>query len=237
VEAISAFDRTSPQAWFHENSVKAFELAMGLLEKCNEAQNSAQLTGIIRDPERVLQNLAMNDVATASDYIVRDPRLLNWEYGDAGETGFMVVSGRRTDYTPFRAYFVKTDDGMKLDWEATHGNSDLPVGSLVAEKPSKSVYIRGWVGKQPHFDSETGRGVTRSWYLVLDPSKEEFVWAYAPTGSVLDEQLRDMLSYGRMVEERPDEIRAMVRLTKPSVGFRENEFEIRELVTTDWVAP
>ena len=40
-----------------------------------------------------------------------------------------------------------------------------------------------------------------------------------------------------MVMTRKDEIRAIVRLVKPSLGFRESEFEITELVTEEWVMP
>jgi|GEM_PF-654474 len=235
VEAISAFDRTSPQAWFHENSVKAYDLAVQLLEQCNAAEHPAQLAEIVRDSERVLPKISVEDVEGASDYFLSDPREISWEYGNAGGAGYMVLMGRRADYTSFRAYFVKTDKGLKLDWEATWGLSDIPVQSLVAEGKGKTVLIRGWVGKQPYYDTEKGRASTQSWYIILEPGREEFVWAYAPTGSNLDEQLRGILSYGRMVESRPDEVRATIRLNKPSLGFRENEFEIQELVTTDWV--
>jgi hypothetical protein len=236
-EAISAFDRTSPEAWFNENSVKAFELAIGLLEECNEAAHPNQLNAVVRDAERVLRKLTITDVEQASDFSLGDPRTLSWEYGAAGETGYMVIMGRRANHIPFRAYFVKTDEGLRLDWMATHGMSDIAVPSLVKEATNRSTLVRSWVGKQPWYDVEKGHASTRSWYIILEPTKEEFVWAYAPAKSELDEKLRDILSYGRMVEERPDEVRATIRLAKPSVGFRENEFEITELTTVDWVAP
>ena len=236
-EAISAFDRTSPEAWFHENSVKAFDLAIGLLVECNEAAHPNQLNAVVRDAERVLQKLTITDVERASDFSLGDPRTLSWEYGAAGETGYMVIMGRRADHTPFRAYFVKTDGGLRLDWMATHGMSDIAVPSLVKEATNRSTLVRCWVGKQPWYDVEKGHASTRSWYVILEPTKEEFVWAYAPAKSELDERLRDILFYGRMVGERQDEERATIRLAKPTVGFRENEFEITELTTVDWVAP
>ena len=126
---------------------------------------------------------------------------------------------------------------MRLDWEATNGSSDVAVVDLVETDLNSSVLVRAWVGKQPYFDVGEGRASTQSWYLIAEPSKEEFVWAYAPVGSNLDERLRDMLSYGRMVETRPDELRATIRLSKLSSGFRDNEFEIQDLVTEDWVVP
>ncbi len=234
---IDAYDRTSPQAWFHENSVKAFDLAVGLLEQVNAARHPAQLNSILRDYDRVSQGMTLVDAEGWVDFSLGDPRTLSWEYGAVGETGFMVLMGRRVDYTRFRAYFVKTEEGLKLDWEATHGVSDVRVGSLVAEGGGKTPLIRGWVGKQPHYDVDKGRASIRSWYVILDTDKEEFVWAYAPVGSQIDKKLRDILSYGRMVEARPDEVRAIVRLAKPGSDFRDNEFEIQEFITSDWVTP
>lgn len=234
---IDAFDRTSPQAWFHENSVKAFDLAVGLLEKVNGARHPAQLSEVLRDFPRVSRDITIVEMDGWIDFSLGDPRTLSWEYGAVGETGYMVLTGRKVDYSKFRAYFVKTDEGLKIDWEATNGESDIPVGSLVKEGSGKFPLIRGWVGKQPHYDVDKGRASDRSWYVILDASKEAFVWAYAPIGSKLDKALRDQLSYGRMVEKRPDEVRATVRLSKPSSGFRDNEFEIQEFINSDWVAP
>ena len=241
---IDAFDRTSPQAWFHENSVKAFDLAIGLLEKVNAARHPAQLSGTLRDFPRVSRDITVVEMDGWIDFSLGDPRTLSWEYGAVGETGYMVLMGRKADYSKFRAYFVKTDEGLKIDWEATNGESDIPVGSLVKEGSGKTPLIRGWVGKKPHYDVDKGRddeakalGSNRSWYVILDSTKEKFVFAYAPIGSKLDKALRDQLSYGRMVEKRPDEVRATVRLSKPSSGFQDNEFEIQEFITSDWVAP
>lgn len=237
VEDIAAFDQTGPVAWFHENSVKAFDLATGLLEECNEARHPSQLGAVIRDAERVLRKLSIQDLEDTSDFGLGDPRTLTWEYGSAGETGFMVIEGRREDHAPFRSYFVKTDEGLKVDWMATQGISDIPVPDLVEQGTNRSTMVRCWVGKQPWYDVDKGRASTRSWYIILEPSKEEFVWAYVPVKSELDMKLRDILSYGRMVEDRTDEVRALIRVAKPSAGFRENEFEITEFVAKDWVAP
>ena len=97
--------------------------------------------------------------------------------------------------------------------------------------------VRGWVGKQPHFDTQSGRGSLFSWYLVLNAELDEFVWAYAPADSKLDRELKAMLNYGLIVLDRKDQSRAIIRLVKPQVGFRETEFEIVELMTNEWVMP
>ena len=42
---------------------------------------------------------------------------------------------------------------------------------------------------------------------------------------------------GMIVLQRKDEVRAILRIVKPTLGFRETEFEILEIVTEDWVMP
>lgn len=237
VEVVEAYDRNGPLAWFHDHSVEVFGEAQELLAEWNEATQATQLDGVLREAAQALGRMDADSIEAISDYSVGDPRTVSWEYGAVGQLGYMVITGRRMDYSPFRAYFVNTEDGLRLDWEATSAWSEIPIGSLVEAAPVQPVLVRGWVGKQPHFDTLEGPGSSRSWYLVLDATKQEFVWAYAPAGSRLDKQLLDLMSYGRIVEERKDEVRAIVRLTKPKIGFRETEFEIAELVTSDWVLP
>ena len=224
-------------AWFHENSVEAYDTAVAILERCNEATHPEELEDALRDGERTMAKIRVSGAGWDVPYFLDDPRQISWEYGEAGDTGYMWLAGRRADHSKFRCYFVKTDDGLKLDWDASQVWSQVAVSDLVEKAPKHPTLVRAWVSKQPDYDSDTGRGGLYSWYLVLDESKENFVWAYAPAGSKLDLEIKTLMNYGRMVMERKDEVRAIVRLVKPTLGFRESEFEITELVTEEWVTP
>jgi hypothetical protein len=232
-----AYDPTSPEAWFYGHSVEAFEDVVGLLEAVNEAEEPDDLSGLLRDAKRTLPEIKKSWTGEKASYFLDDPRSLSWQYGGAGDTGFMVLMGRMKSHERFRAYFVKTDEGLKLDWKATTAWSPIPVGDLVAQAPKQPTVVRCWLCKQPEFDMFEGHGSLYSWYQILDPGKEEFVWAYVPAGSPPDEKLKSLLNYGMVVMARKDEVRATVRLVKPTLGFRESEFEILELVTEDWVMP
>ena len=232
------YDSTSPVAWFHENSVGAFEDAMKILERCNEASVPADLSEVLRDGERTLTKMkASAKTGWELPFFLDDPREIKWEYGEAGDTGYMWISGRRADHSPFRAYFVKTDEGLKLDWDATVAWCQVPVNDLVVRAPKRATLMRVWLGKQPDYDAEIGRGSLYSWYLVLGEDKEHFVWAYAPAGSRTDLEIKGLLNYGRIIMARKNEVRVTMRLVKPTLGFRDNEFEIAELLTAEWVMP
>ena len=231
------FDSTSPEAWFHEHSVDAFDDAIALMERCNETEDPADMAEVLRDAPRTVPKMKATGTGWDSPFVLGDPRQLSWEYGGAGDTGFMAISGRRKDHVRFRTYFVKTDEGLKLDWDASRGWSEISVPDLVAEAPKRPTLVRCWVGKQPEFDMSEGRGSLYSWYQILSPEKDEFVWAQVPAGSKLDLELKENLNFGKMVMERKNEGWAIVRLVKPTLGFRETEFELLELVTADWVMP
>lgn len=237
IDSSLPYDSTGPVAWFHENSVEAYDIAVSILERCNKAANPEELQEFLRDSERTMAKIKVNGAGWDVPYFLADPRTISWEYGEAGDTGYMWLSGRRQDHSKFRCYFVKTDDGLKLDWDASQVWSQVPVSKLVEKAPKYPTLVRAWVSKQPDYDSDTGRGSLYSWYLVLDEGKENFVWAYAPAGSKVDLEIKTLMNYGRMVMERKDEVRAIVRLVKPTLGFRESEFEITELVTEEWVMP
>ncbi len=230
-------DPTSPEAWFHENSVEAFEEAIDLLEEVNAVERPEGLKGMLRDSARTLPAVEAVWGDERSPFFIDDPRTLSWEYGGAGDTGFMAIAGRLKSHEKFRAYFVKTDDGLKWDWKASAAWAVIPVGDLVAKAPKQPTVVRCWLGKQPDYDMFEGHGSLYSWYQILDPKKEEFVWAYVPAGSKRDEKLKKLLNYGMIVMERKDEVRAILRVVKPTLGFRETEFEVLEVLTEDWVMP
>ena len=170
-----------------------------------------------------------------ADFRVSDPRGLGWEYGASGDTGYMVILGRNSAFNPFRAYFVNTPNGLRLDWAATTAWSEVPVGSLVAARPALPVSVRGWVVKKPHFDSDGAKLI--SWYQVLSKDKNENVWAYTPVDSEIDLTLKRALSYGTIVMARVDELRMTVRLRAGDRSKRPNDFELIEVVSEDWVQP
>ncbi|NNM28301.1 MAG: hypothetical protein HKO57_02175 [Akkermansiaceae bacterium] len=229
------YDAASPLAWFYENSVQAFEDAVAVLQTLGDG--SVIPPGVLIDEKRVGSLARKHGLGDKSPYFLSDPRSIWWELGSSGDKGFIALYGRRENLVPFRAYLVHTEKGIQLDWEATVAWSEVPVTELVEKAPKSPVLVRGWVGKQPHFDAVSGRSGLVSWYQVLDANKENFVWGYVPAESKLDLELKALMNYGLVILDRKDEVRATIRLKKPSSGVRDTEFEIVELVASDWVLP
>ena len=53
----------------------------------------------------------------------------------------------------------------------------------------------------------------------------------------LDEKLLDLFHFGRFILERKDDARVIARIGRTAADLKENQVEILELVTEEWVEP
>lgn len=231
------FDRTDPVSWFHEHSVEAFEEALEIMDEINKGETAEATVHLLRDAERTREKIRETRFEWPEKFRVSDPRTLSWSYDASGDTGFIAINGKDSSFKPFRAYFVRSQDGLRLDWEATTAYSQIPVAGLTKEASGTPVMIRGWVAKKPSFDTEVGGRALLSWYQVLSQDRNEYVWAYTSLGSEVDAEIRKALNYGLMVMKRVEETRMIVRLRPGFRSARPNEYELVEVVAKDWVQP
>jgi len=228
--------------WFLNHSTEAYHEAVGILEALNRVDDPALVPEHLRDFKRVRDKIRAWGPGWSSDFTVARSFDIECQVGAVGDTGFLVVSGVREDFTPFRSYFVRTMEGLKLDWEATAGWSEVPVGKLDGLPPDEPVLIRCWMGKEPGFDTGLYPGSLRSNYILLSPDREDVRWASVPANGPLDSKLREVLDYGKWILDRKRKSRVILRVSKleqqsGSGPSKTAGFEIRELVADDWVLP
>lgn len=230
-------DVVSPITWFHNNTAEAFQSAVTIMEDMNEGGGAASHPNWLRNRTAALAKIKQDGPGWDSGFFVADPRRLAWEFGSLGETGFMTITGRRLNHSKFRAYFVRTEEGLRMDWEATSAWSEVPIGRLTEEASGQPVLVRCWLAKNASYDTLEPPGHLLSWYLILSPDKSDYVWARVPAGKAMDEELKAVLDYNLFVLQRKAEVRAVIRVVRPPDAKSENEFEVVELITRDWVAP
>lgn len=238
-DALSGQRDFDPQDWFVENSGEAFSTVVEVLEKLSaEELTVEEVASVVRSEDQAAYLLQLHEEGSWSAFDTSEPSSLTWEYGSAGDTGFMAVSGVRADFRKFRAYFVKEEDGLFMDVEASVARSDIPIVELPAKQLSGEVLLRCWVAKEPHFDAGKNKD-SLSFYQILSPDEIDFVWAYCELGSPLDEQLREELNYGRLLGERKKQFRATIKIGKAreGQGLSDDEFFFEDLLATDWVLP
>ncbi|MFP6865454.1 MAG: hypothetical protein VCA35_05890 [Roseibacillus sp.] len=236
-ESDQVFEPAAAIAWFIKNPHIAIERSVEVMDKLNVAEAGEIPEAVFRNGGFARAQIAKHGLGWSSDFFTGDPRMITWSFSRTGETGYLVAEGVRADQRKFRSYFVKTADGVRMDWAASMGWSEHPMNDLVVRPPEKDVLVRCVMAKEPHYDTLRGPASLHSWYLLRSPSADSHVWAFVPAGSPLDDQLLDLFDFGRMVLERKSIARVILRISKPQIGAKADQFEIEELITKEWVMP
>jgi len=236
-EEVQDFKPAGSIAWFVNHPHEAYEDSLEILAKLNKGSSENIPTGVFRQEEFAQAQITARGFGWNSNFITKDWREFKWDISKTGTTGYLLVEGLREDHSKFRSYFVRTSEGVRLDWAATTAWSGIPLNDLLSNPPAKDVLVRCLLSKEPHFDSLRGAASLRSWYFLRSPKTDQQIWGFAPAGSALDQDLLDLFGFGRVVLERKSEVRAAVKISKPAKGLKKNQFEISELVTEEWVLP
>lgn len=235
-DVLSGAGKVEAEDWFVKNPGEAFSIALETLEVLNkDGFTLEEVTPLVRSPAQAEQLVRWERAGKWSGFDTSEPTSITWDYGSSGEAGYMVMVGIRKDFRDFRAYFIRDEGKVLLDVDATEARSEVPVPELTGETLAQPVLVRCWLAKEPHFDARSDEALF-SWYQVLAPNQVDFVWAYCKRGDPIDEALRTELNYGRLIGDRKDYFRAIIRLSNAR-GFREDEFLISEFVASEWVLP
>lgn len=236
-EVVLPYEAGSTIAWFNENPHVAYQSAVSILEALNGGEPKDWPEGVLRDQERALRHIQDRGSGWDSKFFTRDPRKLFWSTGESGETGFIALEGRREDFSKFRAYFIKSQEGLRMDWEATTGWCEVPYEEFLREPVARPFLVRCELGKEANYDTQLGEGQDLSWYLLGAADEAQFAWGWVRTRSDLDEKLRALLSYGRFGLEKLDSVRVILRVASTPGAKRASELEILDLLADEWVLP
>ena len=234
-EEEGKFEPMGPRAWFENNPHDSFVGSIEILNKLNQSPEGTVPDAVFRRKDFSRSQISARGLGWSSPFQTADPRKFEWTIGDASNVGFLVLKGSREDQSLFRSYFVKSEEGLRMDWAASTAWSEVPISEVSTVEAERNVMLRCVLHKEPHFDSRPDQ--ERSWYLITMPGVDLQLWGFVPAGSSLDEKLLDLFQFGRFILERKEKVRAIVRVSKPAGGGKVNQLEIMELVTKEWVLP
>jgi len=229
------FDFTGPRAWFEENPHVHYVDAIDILDRLNQAEGGKIPESVFRRREFALAEIRDHGLGWDSDFMTADPRSFKWTIGDTKNTGFLILEGLRRDQSPFRSYFVNTEQGLRMDWAASTAWGEVPPADLFSAVEEREVIVRCILDKQPHYDSKVDE--LRSWFLVVLPGSEQQVWGFAPSGSPVNRELLALFNFGNIILDRQEDVRAVIRVGKGKGNLKENQVEIVELLVGDWILP
>ncbi len=229
------FEPVGAKAWFDKNPSLSYDSSIAILRRLNEAVGKEVPEDVFRRKDFTLGQIEDRGIGWNSGFVTTDPRKFKWTIAETEGVGYLILEGVREDRTTYRTYFVKSEEGIRMDWAASTGWSQVPVEELPGATGEQQVLVRCVLSKEPYFD--TNSDPSRSWYLFMLPGSEEQFWGYAPAGTQLDQDLLDLFQFGRIVLERKKDVRATLRISRSPQSTKEDRFEIVELITEEWVLP
>jgi len=225
----------SPTRYFEENADLVARELSETLTRYAHAKTLAEVLPLVRDGERLRLKLMEFWRPWNAPPGWTAPVQVAMGYGSSGERPYAFMKGTGPNFEPFHMVFVREDNRMLVDWEASEGigsntfeelkNPDLP-DAIMRVIVSPAVYYSAAFPERKY----------RSFQLV---SRDEldYVWGYAEIGTPVEEQLSALFRPGVILDEKVTAEPVRVRLSRRQEGAMPNQWVILDLLHKGWVAP
>ena len=211
------------------------ENARSLLTLYARATTPEAVLPLIADAPRLLQRItqAWHPWQAPADW--QPAREATWQVSSEGDRGHGCLSGRKPDFTPYRAFFVREGEALRIDWEATEGLGEATFAMLATGRGTGGI-IRSYVTPENFYSlvfPETG---FRS-YKLLAADREQILWGYVKLDDPAAAELLKVFNTTENDAGTPTEQAIILRLTPPPAGAQKNQWIIGEMLHIDWVLP
>jgi acetyl esterase/lipase len=150
-----------------------------------------------------------------------------------GKSAYVVLTGRRRDFSPLVEYYAFNEGVLKYDWHASEGFGEVRIPKLKDLPASESRLLRV-VAKPANLFSPAFPEADFSCGCMHRMDPVEFIWGYARGGSEVGQKLQRAWS-------NPDtygtEGRVTIRIQKSRGEASHNRVEIVEFLHGDWFTP
>ncbi|WP_367872102.1 hypothetical protein [Luteolibacter sp. Populi] len=193
-----------------------------------EAPTVEELLRWVRIPEQVKPEIAawyagktykapgFGGMADSYRYIVQNDREL------------VVVPVRTGDFELRDLMLVREAEGWRVDWESWAPWSDLPWEEFRKERPTEPKIFRVIVSPVNYYNFGFKDDLQWRSYRLDSLDGEQGIFGYAERGSATDVRINSLLEGG---SKKP----MLLRLKFPPQAPSDNQVEIAELVSENWV--
>lgn len=223
-------------AFFQEDPIPLQAEAVRLLAGYTAARSADEALGWVRDPEQLRGRLQARWKPWPAAPRLERQDALQYAFTDSMNPPFMVLLGKRADHLPFRAYFVRDDGRLRLDWEATEGVCDIPIHELAQTPVVRGAVVRCELKAQPFYTASMPESGFNS-FSINSADRQSWVWGYAERDSALDRRLKEALDAGGAIWEAKERERMTLRITSAPGREQPNQFLITDMLHIDWVRP
>ena len=209
--------------------------ARKLLADYAKATTVAEILPHIRNGQALADRLKLDwqPWRLAPDW--QPPVLAIWEVSAEGGRSHGLLRGNRPDLSQFRAYFVREDDALKLDWEATAGLGDASFETL-QKGMGTGGKLRAYVKLDTYYSQVLPEDAYHS-FRLLAPDREQVVWGYSKLGTPADAALLKIFNPSVIDGEAKSELPITLRLEPGPENCQKNQWLIGEMLHIDWVSP
>lgn len=223
------------EEFFLVHSGELIDEAEALLETYAAATSVEQVLPLVRDAERVKERMSRLWQPWGTGPVLAAGEEIEGFVMEESARQAICLKGRRGDFTPFEMVFVRVDERLKLDWEASHGIGEVQVAELQQGVAADGGGVRGWIQPAEFYTLAYSDQDFRS-YRMVDASGEHFIWVFARLGSEVANTLDREFNEGAVLLEKSGQIRATVLLSG-SGGDSAKCHEITEMLHKGWVTP
>ena len=234
----------SPEQWFHKHIGTIEKQAVEVMDSYLSSKDAKGKSLFVRDVEQYFKRQPNWD---ASIQARADNGKNRWDISHAGKVGFLTLDTWNEEFLPMRLYFIKKEEQLKIDWEASTAWSEKSFSNLrtiIGDSEGaqnrglgEPVMLRCMLRRQNDFYAGPYNDKDHASFMILSPDKSQSFWAYTDRDSELDKELRKLLDHGSFVVGLKKDIRVTVRVARGRKDALPSQLELMELVHEEWVKP
>lgn len=196
-----------------------------LAKRFLEARTVEEMLSMVREPERARPRMKH----WHPDGTVSPPGLLEFDtLGEVVHRGNAHMTVVRTrDFEERVISFFETADGLKVDWEAWVGWSEMPWSEYKSKRPAEPKVFRVVVKPSEYYNRDFSDEVKWKSFRIESPDGLESMYGYADAASELAARLKPPSDTGVMM--------VVLRLRFPESATSGEQVLIDEILAEGWV--
>lgn len=206
-----------------------------LYKKFMTAATADDLSTMVKDPVHIIPLIHSKPRPVLISKRWSPEGNAKWNVLISNSKPFGRLHGHLPDYSEFSAYFVLSDDQLRIDWKATTGYGTATFDELTHSQGDPSE-IRGTIKPTDYYSPVFPEAEFQS-YQLFSPDGTTAIWCYTyrqiPTADTIDK----LFHGGDILKTKIKPQRITLRLEHGPDGALPNQWLIGEMLHEEWISP
>lgn len=222
-------------AYFSENAGEVDQQMREVLASYAQARTVEEIVPLVRNGHalRVLLRKQWKPWNAPKGWVPAAESLTG--YTSVGRFPYGSMTGVGPDYTSFQVYFVRQDNRMVVDWEATSAYCD-PAFSTLMEPAVREAVVRVVVSPTSYHNVAFPESDYAA-YRLSYPGNDDLIWGYVRKGTPAFSAMEALFSSGAILVEQKGDQNLKLRIARGPEGAMPNQWLIVDVLHKGWVSP